>query len=57
VDDEETRLLSGCRQSNAAWLYPAVVMAIETAMRASELLSLEWRNINLKGWLNYGHSS
>ena len=47
VDDEETRLLSGCSQSNAAWLYPAVVIAIETAMRASELLGLRWENIDL----------
>ncbi|CDQ08890.1 Integrase [Acidithiobacillus ferrivorans] len=49
VDDEEARLLRGCRESNAAWLYPAVILAIETAMRASELLGLGWDNIDLKG--------
>ena len=49
VDDEEARLLGGCSESNAAWLYPAVILAIETAMRASELLGLRWDNIDLKG--------
>ncbi|MHB0872436.1 MAG: tyrosine-type recombinase/integrase [Acidithiobacillus ferrooxidans] len=49
VDDEESRLLGGCRESNAAWLYPAIILAIETAMRASELLGLRWDNIDLKG--------
>jgi integrase len=47
VKDEESRLLDACLESHAQWLQPIVVMAIETAMRASELLGLHWKNIDL----------
>ncbi len=49
VGDEETRLLDGCAASGAAWLLPLVILAIETAMRAGELLSLSWSRIDLNG--------
>ena len=49
VGDEEARLLEGCLESQATWLYPAVVLAMETAMRAAELLGLRWEHIDLKG--------
>ena len=48
VGDEEARLLEGCRESQATWLYSAVVIAVETGMRASELIGLRWEHIDLK---------
>jgi integrase len=38
VDDEEERLLAACGEARNAWLRPVVVFAIETAMRASEIV-------------------
>ena len=38
VDAEEERLLAACDQSRNVWLRPCVVFAIETAMRAGEIL-------------------
>ena len=38
VDDEEKRLLAACAESRNLWLPPAVIFAIETAMRAGEIL-------------------
>lgn len=38
VGAEETRLLDACRQSQNPWLLPVVRFAIETAMRAGEML-------------------
>ena len=38
VDDEEERLLAECDQSRNPWLRPVVIFAIETAMRAGEIL-------------------
>jgi integrase len=46
-DNEEQRLLKACRQSRNPLLYSLVVIAVETAMRLGELLSLEWKDINL----------
>lgn len=37
-----------CKKSRNPWLWPAVQLAIETAMRQGELLSLTWRQINKK---------
>jgi len=45
---EEERLIATCRQYGNIWLVPIVQFAIETAMRRSELLSLQWKNIDLK---------
>lgn len=47
-DDEEDRLLTACQQSMNPLLYPIVVLAIETAMRLSELLDMEWKDIDIK---------
>jgi integrase len=50
VGDEETRLLDACgggRAGGAAYLRDVVLLAIETAMRRSELLSLRWEDIDL----------
>ncbi|OFC35400.1 MAG: site-specific integrase [Acidithiobacillus caldus] len=38
VGDEEARLLAGCAQARNPWLLPVVRFAIETAMRAGEML-------------------
>jgi integrase len=46
-DDEEERLLKACKGSRNAHLYPLVVLAIETGMRLSELLKIEWNDVNL----------
>jgi integrase len=38
LDDEETRLLIACAESRNPYLRPAVIFAIQTAMRAGEML-------------------
>ena len=38
VDNEEERLLAECDKSRNVWLRPCVIFAIETAMRAGEIL-------------------
>ena len=44
VDDEEERLLDACADANNPWLRSVVIFAIETAMRAGEML--ETRELN-----------
>lgn len=46
--DEAARLLEQCAASRNTWLLPAVRLAIETAMRQGELLSVKWRDIDFK---------
>jgi integrase len=46
--DEWTKLLAECRASGNRYLAPAVVLAVETAMRQGELLQLERRHIDKK---------
>jgi integrase len=43
-DDERTRLLNACRESSNPMLYPAVVLALSTGMRAGEIMGLYWRD-------------
>ena len=38
VDDEEERLLAACAEARNPWLRPVVIFAIETAMRAGEIV-------------------
>ena len=38
VDDEEERLLTACDSARNPWLRPSVILAIETAMRAGEIV-------------------
>ncbi len=47
--DEEARLLEALRPTGrrSPWLYPLVVLALETAMRRGELLALRWEDVNL----------
>jgi len=45
---EEDRLLEACDKQGNVWLKPLVILAIETAMRKSELLNMRWEHINFK---------
>ena len=46
VDNEEERLLAACGEARNVWLRPVVIFAIETAMRASEIV--ETWELNMK---------
>lgn len=46
--EELNRLLSECRKSTSKQLYPLVILALETACRLGELLSLEWKYVDLE---------
>jgi len=45
-EDERSRLLQVCKNSNSKHLYPIVVLAISTGMRKEEILSLEWSQVD-----------
>lgn len=47
--DEETRLLDELKpvHRRSPWMVPLVILALESAMRRGELLSLRWENLNL----------
>lgn len=45
-DEERTRLLSECRNSESQYLYTAVVLALSTGGRKMEILGLTWKNID-----------
>jgi integrase len=48
-DGERERLLEACKQSSNEFLYIAVVLAISTGLRQSELMNLKWsENIDLE---------
>jgi len=47
-DNERGKLLTACRESSNAWLYPCVVLALSTGMRQGELMGLKWPDVNLK---------
>jgi integrase len=44
---EETRLLKACIEARNPWLEPIVRLALETAMRQSELVGLRWKHVDL----------
>ena len=44
--DEEIRLMQACDQSRSIMIKPMVIFAIETGMRASEILNLTWQDIH-----------
>lgn len=48
VGDEWERLERECRASGNRWLWPAVQLAVETAMRQGELLQLLWKHVDKK---------
>lgn len=45
--NEEALLFEACAKARNPYLFPLVRLAVETAMRRSELLSLKWRLIDL----------
>ena len=47
-DDERTRLLQACKESNNNWLYLCVTLALSTGMRQGELMGLKWPDVNTK---------
>lgn len=60
MKDEESRLLAAfdAAERNAGnrtnrFIKPAVILAIETAMRQGELLALDWKHVDLKGQTVY----
>jgi integrase len=46
--DEEDALLEACRASRSRSLFPAVLIALNTCMRYSELRLLKWAQVDLK---------
>ncbi|MBX9901807.1 MAG: site-specific integrase [Burkholderiaceae bacterium] len=48
VGDEESYLMEALNFVKSPYVKPMVILAIETAMRRSELLSLQWQNVNLE---------
>jgi integrase len=48
--DEETSLLHELKpiRRRSPWMAPLVALALETAMRRGELLSMRWENVNLQ---------
>ncbi len=45
--EDETKLMAALDDARNPWLKPLVVVALETAMRRSEILSLRWENVDL----------
>ncbi len=48
VGDEGQRLLAACTDARNPFLLPIVKLAIETAMRQGEIVSLDWKHVDLK---------
>lgn len=46
-DEERSRLLSACKESESPHLYTAVVLALSTGGRRMEILALSWKNVDL----------
>lgn len=46
-EEEMTALMGECKRSRNPWLYPAVVLALETSMRQAELLWLRWTQVDI----------
>lgn len=45
-DQERARLLEECNKSNNPYLYTAVVLALSTGARRSEILKLKWQDVD-----------
>ena len=45
-DDERSCLLEACKQSDSAYLYTVVVLALSTGARRNEILSLKWQHVD-----------
>ena len=51
LQGEYEALKHACKQNPNPWFYPLFILAIETGMRRSELLNIEWQNININNSL------
>ena len=49
--DAEDRLLAACLASRSRLLWPAVVLALNTGLRRSELFGLRWGQIDVVDWM------
>lgn len=47
VGDEEQRLLAAADAGRSAYMRPLIILAVETAMRQGEMLSLTWSDVDL----------
>jgi integrase len=50
-EEEASRLITACRESNNPYLFCIVLMAITTGMRQGEILQLRWEQIDFKNQL------
>ena len=46
-DDERSRLLDECKKSDSQYLYVAVVLALSSGGRKTEILGLRWKDIDI----------
>jgi integrase len=47
LDDERTRLLAACQESDNPCFYITVVLALSTGGRRMEILGLRWQGVDL----------
>lgn len=45
-DEERTRLLAACKESESTYLYTIVVLALSTGGRRMEILGLRWKDVD-----------
>lgn len=46
-DEERTKLMRACQESESKGLYPVVILALSTGMRRGEILNLKWGDVDL----------
>lgn len=46
-DEERTRLIKVCQESESKGLYPVVILALSTGMRRGEIFNLKWSDVDL----------
>lgn len=47
-DEERERLLKACKESSNKLLYPIIVLGISCGLRRSEILNLEWKDLDFE---------